>query len=83
MLEVELEDLEEDYRVYLSRSRNKKSLVAPMFVRKASSFGTILELLRSNAHMLHSCRMCSKPFIGSASKLYCSSKCRVMAYRKL
>lgn len=82
MLEAELEVIERLYKVAQSRANYKESLVAPSHQREADALGTVLELVRSNAESLHQCPLCCTYFFTTNSKIYCSDKCRVMAFRK-
>lgn len=82
MLDKELAILERLYNTAEHRSK-LDTLIAPRHKEEADALGTVLELVRSNTQSLHQCGMCRGFFFGSASKRYCSNKCRQMAYRKL
>lgn len=83
MIEEYLAEVERLQKIAQSQADNKESLLASRHQFTADALGTVLELVRSNAQSLRECRMCGGLYFGSASKLYCSNKCRQMAFKKL
>lgn len=83
MIEKYLDEIERLYNVAQNQANKKDSLIAPRHQFTADALVTMLKLVRSNAQSLRECRMCGGLYFGSASKLYCSNKCRQMAFKKL